>query len=198
MKEQGGKSLGKWPTPMTRLGCAFLTLFAFVSLAQAEERPTAPPLNAAPHAKPSEQPKFPDDFKLNMLIRSTVIAVNQANKTNNYTVLRDLGSPRFREANSAKKLADIFEALRKTKFDLTPILFFTPQMQAQPVLADNGMLRLTGYFDTVPQRINFDFLFEDVESEWMIYGLNISTQSSPAVQNRSATSPPSADLSAKK
>jgi hypothetical protein len=182
---------------MKRSGCALLALFAVASLARAEERPTAPALNAA-GAGPAQQQKLPDDFKLNMLIRSTVIAVNQANKTNNYTVLRDLGSPRFKEANSAKKLADIFEALRKTKFDLTPILFFTPQMQSAPVVADNGMLRLTGYFDTVPQRINFDFLFEDVGGEWMIYGLNISTQSSPAVQNRSATSPSDADLSAKK
>lgn len=123
--------------------------------------------------------KTPDAFKLNMMIKSTVVAVNQANKTNNYTVLRDLGSPRFKEANSAKKLGEIFAPLRKSKFDLSPVLFFTPQMMQLPAIED-GMLRLTGYFDTVPQRVSFDFLFEDVGGEWLIYGVNISTQKSPA------------------
>jgi hypothetical protein len=127
-------------------------------------------------------PKLPDDFKLNMMIRSTVIAVNQANKTNNYTVLRDLGSPRFKEANSAKKLAEVFAALRKSKFDLSPVLFFTPKMLSPPALTENGLLRLTGFFDTVPQRVSFDMLFENVEGEWLIYGINIATERSPAAK----------------
>jgi hypothetical protein len=134
-------------------------------------------------------PKIPDDFKLNMMIRSTVIAVNQANKTNNYTVLRDLGSPRFREANSAKTLAEIFEPLRKAKFDLSPVLFFTPQMLEPPVIADNGMLRMTGFFDTVPQRVSFDMMFEAVKGEWLVYGINIATQRSPANHGQGAAPP---------
>ena len=123
--------------------------------------------------------KIPDDFRLNMMIKSIIVAVNQANKTDNYTVLRDLGSPRFKDANSAKKLGEIFAPLRKSKFDLSPVLFFTPQMMQLPDV-ESGMLRLTGYFDTVPQRVSFDLLFEDVEGEWLIYGVNISTQRSPA------------------
>lgn len=164
---------------MLRFCFALLAVFALAANAQAEEEPGAP-ASKAEKAEPAAAPKMPDSFKLNMMIRSTVIAVNQANKTNNYTVLRDLGSPRFKEGNSAKKLADIFESLRKSKFDLAPILFFTPQMLEQPAIADNGMLRMTGYFDTVPQRVSFDFLFEDVKGEWLIYGLNIATQPSPA------------------
>lgn len=128
--------------------------------------------------------KPPDDFKINMMIRSMVIAVNQANKTNNYTVLRDLGSSRFKEANSAKKLAEVFAELRKSKFDLSPVLFFTPQMFAPPAVTSAGMLRLTGYFDTVPQRVSFDMLFESVKGEWLLYGINIATQRSPAVEGK--------------
>lgn len=124
--------------------------------------------------------ELPDDFKINMMIRSTVIAINQANKTANYSVLRGLGSPRFQDANSAEKLANIFAALRKSKFDLSPVLFFTPTMQQLPAL-ENNELRLHGFFDTVPQRVHFDFLFENVDGEWMIYALNIGTQPSPAV-----------------
>jgi hypothetical protein len=39
-----------------------------------------------------------------ILIRETLIALDQANKTGNYTVLRDLGAPAF-QANSARGLA---------------------------------------------------------------------------------------------
>ena len=35
---------------------------------------------------------MPDAYKLNMLIRTTLIALSQANQTGNYSVLRDLGT----------------------------------------------------------------------------------------------------------
>lgn len=137
------------------------------------------------------QAKLPDEYQLNMLIRSMVIAVNQANKTGNYTVLRDLGSPRFRESNSAERLAAIFEAQRKSKFDLSPILFFTPKLLRPAAMTEEGMLRMTGFFDTRPQRVAFDLLFEDVKSEWQLYGINIATQVAPDV-NVQRDGPPQA------
>jgi hypothetical protein len=161
---------------MLRSGFAFVVALLIL---------TFPAHAQAPDAKGDavlevEAQKLPDSFKLNMMIRSTVIAVNQANQTNNYTVLRDLGSPRFKEANSAEKLRKVFEALRKTKFDLAPVLFFTPKLLEAP-RRENGMLRLTGYFDTAPQRVSFDMLFEDIKGDWLIFGINIATEPSPAV-----------------
>jgi len=171
---------------MVRVGS--LLIAVFVVFAWGGRVAAEPDPSAAQKAAAAQGQKIPDSFKLNMMIRSSVIAVNQANKTNNYTVLRDLGSPRFKEANSAQRLAKIFEALRKAKFDLSPVLFFTPKLVRAPALED-GMLRLAGYFDTVPQRVSFDFLFEDVNGEWMIYGINIATERSPAT---SGNSPPPA------
>lgn len=123
-------------------------------------------------------PKIPDQFKLNMMIRSMIIAVNHANKTGNYTVLRDLGSPRFRKANGAKELALIFKDLRESKFDLSPIFFFTPKLTRVPDF-QNGLLRLTGFFETRPQLVTFDFLFENIEGEWMLFGIDLGTQPAP-------------------
>ncbi len=130
------------------------------------------------------KPSLPDEFKLNMLIRTTIIAINQANKTNNYTVLRDLGSPRFKEANTPERLARIFESLRNAKFDLSPVLFFTPKLLRPPAIEDSGMLGLTGFFDTRPQRVAFDLLFEDIKGEWQLYGINIATQQAPAASGQ--------------
>lgn len=170
---------------MLRSCCALMAagLLVLGNDARAQAAPEDPAQAAPLEVVPKQE--IPDSFKLNMMIRSTVIAVNQANKTANYTVLRDLGSPRFKEANSAKKLADVFAGLRNAKFDLSPVLFFTPKLLQPPALED-GMLRLTGFFDTVPQRVSFDFLFEDIEGEWLIYGINIATQRSPAASAKNA------------
>ena len=50
-----------------------------------------------------------------LLIKNALISVNQGNLTGNYTVLRDLASPGFRERNSASDLGSIFANLRKQK-----------------------------------------------------------------------------------
>jgi hypothetical protein len=47
----------------------------------------------------------PTDDVLLILIRSSLIALNQANVTGNYSVLRDIGAPDFKQANGADRLA---------------------------------------------------------------------------------------------
>ena len=51
------------------------------------------------------------------LIRSTLLTLNDANRTGNYTVLRDLASPDFQAKNSAADLSEIFTDLRRRHFD---------------------------------------------------------------------------------
>jgi hypothetical protein len=56
-----------------------------------------------------------------MLIRSSLLALDQANKTGNYTVLRDLGSPGFQAGNTAARLSEIFAQQRNEKLDLSGV-----------------------------------------------------------------------------
>ena len=121
-------------------------------------------------------PTVPDQYRLNLLIRSTIIALNQANKTGNYSVLRDLGSPSFQSANSAARLAEIFSAQRHANLDLAPVLFFTPTLVRAPAIDADGMLRLTGFFPTQPQQVNFDLAFEFIQGEWRHFGVSVETQ----------------------
>jgi len=121
----------------------------------------------------AEAPQVPDPYKLNMLIRTTLIALNQANRTGNYTVLRDLAAPAFQRTNNAARLAEIFAKLRKRDLNLSPILFFQPKLQGPANLTDNGLLRLTGYFETKPEQISFDMLFQPVENDWRLFGLAV-------------------------
>lgn len=135
----------------------------------------APPVQAAPG--PRAVP-VPDQYRLNMMIRSTILALNHANLTGNYTVLRDLGAPGFQVANSAARLAEAFAPMRARKLDLSPILFYNPKLVKAPELQDNQFLRLTGLFSTQPEQVNFDLAFQAFAGQWRLAGIAVTT--SPA------------------
>jgi hypothetical protein len=82
---------------------ALLMWLITAGTAIAQGAPKQGPKKAKPSAaqrKAAPKPTLPDPYKLNLLIRSTILAVNQANQTGNYTVLRALASPRFQKGNS--------------------------------------------------------------------------------------------------
>lgn len=159
------------------LSCAAIVAISQASLAQQPQgNLQRPPLEQAePQAAAAP---LPDAYRLNMMIRSSVIALDQANKTGNYTVLQDLAAPSFRAANDSRRLAQIFSRLRQRNLDLSPILFYTPKLIQPPRIAPDGLLRLTGYFPTVPERVNFDLYFQLVGDEWKIFGIGV--EMSPA------------------
>jgi len=120
------------------------------------------------------------------LIRSTLMTLNDANRSGNYTVLRDLSAPGFQAKNSAADLGRIFADLRSRHVDLYAVAVMAPQLTATPAVEGNGMLRLTGYFPTQPLRIAFDLLFQNVDRNWRLFGISVQTQPAPPEANISA------------
>jgi hypothetical protein len=114
------------------------------------------------------------------LVRSTLLTLNDANRSGNYTVLRDLASPDFQTKNTAADLAQSFADLRHRKFDLFAAAILAPQFTADPVLDASGRLRLTGYFATRPLRITFDLTFQSVGGEWRLFAISVATPEAPA------------------
>lgn len=121
------------------------------------------------------------------MIRTTIIALNQANATGNYSVLRDLAAPGFQEANNPARLAEIFAQVRGRNLDLSPILFFEPKLVRPPAIQANGHLRLSGYFETLPERVSFDLAFERSEKDWKLFGIAIEVAAPPPSQSATAT-----------
>ncbi|MBZ9973864.1 MULTISPECIES: hypothetical protein [unclassified Mesorhizobium] len=111
-----------------------------------------------------------------ILARSALLALDQANKTGNYTVLRDLGSPNF-QANSAAGLGDIFASQRKQGLDFSAIAVLEPQLTLLPQIEPSGMLHMAGFFPSVPLQVNFELLFEAVNRQWKIYGVSVNLTS---------------------
>ena len=141
---------------------------------------------------PNPLPPIPSSDRLIMLINSALIALNQANATGNYTVLRDMAAPGLRRANSPERLAQAFANLRSRKLDLAPVLLYEPKLYQKPEINAKGMLRITGFFPTAPERVNFDLIFQPVWGQWRLFGISANTVPAPAPQAapaQPATSP---------
>jgi hypothetical protein len=149
----------------------------------AEQKPpaTAPPAQQQPLPVSVEQVLY--------LIRSTLLTLNDANRSGNYTVLRDLAAPDFQARNNAADLAQSFSDLRRRNFDLDGAALLAPQLTAAPALDQNGMLHLGGYIPTRPQQINFDLVFQVVGNQWRLFGIAISTPDAAPAQPQ-AQAPP--------
>ena len=83
-----------------------------------------------------------------ILIRSSLLALDQANKTGNYTVLRDIGAPGF-QSNTAARLGDIFAKLRNDNLDLSGVAVIDPQLNLLPQIEANGLGTDPGQFRSV-------------------------------------------------
>jgi len=152
--------------------------------AQAPKQQPAPKQQQQP---PAPKPAQIDRNGVLILIRSTLLALDQANKTGNYTVLRDLGSPDF-QANTAAQLAEIFVQQRRDNIDLSGVAVIDPQLTLLPQIEANGLMRMAGFFPSVPTQVNFELLYAPVGGRWRLFGLSVSFgQAAPA-----APQPPAA------
>jgi hypothetical protein len=173
-----------------RIGCivaAALVLLASAAAAQQAPKsadPRALPPAAAPAAKGQKQASpaspiaVPPPEALLALIRSALIALDHANWTDNYTVLRELGGPGLQRYSSAQ-LGTIFAGLRQQNVDLLPVAVVTPQLTQAPTISREGLLQLIGFFPTQPRRIEFHIVYQPVAQQWKLFGLTVNLAAAP-------------------
>lgn len=117
---------------------------------------------------------MPNANQLVLLVRNTLITLNDAIQTGNFTVLRDRGAPGFHAANSAGRLSQIFSDLTSRGVDLSVVSIVTPQITEPPVLnRQRGTLNIKGYFPAPPVHIDFEVLYQLVEGRWRLFGLSV-------------------------
>ena len=159
---------------LRRLGLAAVLLAAVAglsstppALAQAKKEPRAATKPAGPVSANI------DRNGVLILVRSALLALDQANRTGNYTVLRDLGAPGF-QVNTDARLAEIFAAQRKQGLDLSGVAVLEPQLTLLPQIETDGMLHMAGFFPSVPKQLNFELLFAPADHKWKIFGISIN------------------------
>lgn len=143
------------------------------------------------HPAETAKPAQIDKNGLLILIRSTLYALDLANKSGNYSILREISAPGFAAANDAARLSQIFRNLREKNADLSGVLVYEPQLTVMPQIEKNGLMRLAGFFPSATSQLKFEMLFAPVDGRWKIFGL--MADFAPAVAAPSIPVPPPAN-----
>lgn len=147
-------------------------------------------VHAQPAPAQAPKPAQIDRNGVLILIRSSLLALDQANKTGNYTVLRDIGAPGF-QSNTAARLGEIFAKLRNDNLDLSGVAVIDPQLNLLPQIEANGLMHMAGFFPSVPAQVNFELSFAPVSGQWRLFGISVSIgQSGPAAPDPAQPPPP--------
>jgi hypothetical protein len=145
-----------------------------------EEHKLTKTSRASQRPKPSGDTKLPVGLDQTLyLIRSTLLTLNDANRTGNYSVLRDLAAPGVQARYTPADLAQIFSGLRENHVDLSAVALAAPQLSGPPRLELHGDLRVIGYFPTQPRQINFNLQFQIVAGHWRWLELSVTTPDAP-------------------
>src|SRR3954464_1670751 len=108
-----------------------------------------------------------------MLCGLSLVVCSPANRTGNYSVLRDISAPTFQNNNSAATLAGIFEPFRSRHIDLSNVVIVSPVYEQRPAVRA-GVLRAKGIFPLRPNPIGFDLAFESVSGEWRLLAISVA------------------------
>jgi hypothetical protein len=171
---------------LSRLALTLALIFSIHSASAQQAKPSA--ANSPP---PKQEGMTIDAITLTLMIKGAVLALHQANITGNYSVLRDLGTPLFREQFNLTSLAEAFTNLRARKINLAAALLIAPNLTKSPELSKNGELVLVGDFPTQPLQIRFKLAFEQIDGVWRIAGMAVDAVP-PRTAQVSAAPPASA------
>ena len=175
-------------TPRHLFSGLIWVLAAFVCLVTAGD--SVAQTKGAPLQKPAApEVVLPSAETTVILIRTTLLSLNDALRTGNYTVLRDIASPSFREANNAGRLYEIFSNLAGKNINLSAVALLVPQVPQAPSIDQNKRLHISGYFPGNPIQLNFDLIFEAVNDQWRLFGIAVNPTSSTTANPEAPASP---------
>lgn len=150
-----------------------ILLFAGVSgpvLAQqtAPARGSAPSVQPPPSLRPT-----PSQLELSKMIWSTMAAVDHANRSGNYSVLRDISASGFQINNNPTQLAQVFAGIRNLNVDLGNTLLVPPTYTVAPQLVNETVFRVQGVFQLRPISIGFDLYYQWEQGRWKLFGIDL-------------------------
>ena len=147
--------------------------FAIFAVASSSVYAEEKPQQAAKPAAPAKQEMQIEKVTVIVLIKSTIMALQHANQTGNYSILRDLGSPIFRERYDQAALTAAFANLRGRQINLNPVLFLAPNLSKAPDMTAGNELHLVGNFPTQPLQIQYDMRFLYLDGAWRLNGFAV-------------------------
>jgi hypothetical protein len=130
---------------------------------------------AAGAAIAQSQP-LPTPLVEEVMVKTTLLTLNDANLTGNYDVMHAKMAKAFREKFGSDTLEQAFRTFAGKHID---IIAATPPVTTQEARIDrNGALMLRGYFDTTPSRLNYALDYAISEGEWKLIAIDVKVKES--------------------
>jgi hypothetical protein len=127
-------------------------------------------------AAPAHAQKPPEPAQQEILIKTTLMTFNDANLTQNYTVLHSKLSKPFRDQFSPDRLKEVFKPFVEQKIDIDLIAAKTPVADKPAEVDDRGVLSLNGHFDTTPSHVFYDLGYVMSDGEWKPIKINVNVK----------------------
>jgi hypothetical protein len=122
------------------------------------------------------QIKLPDQSQQEVLIKTTLLTFNDANVTENYSVLHAKVSKPFRDQFPLDRLKEVFKVFVEKHIDFAIIATKTPLPTEEPKIDENGKLILQGYFDTTPNHVYYDLNYILSDGQWKPIKINVNVR----------------------
>jgi len=165
---------------LSTLCAAVLAIAATPAAAQAVQpgaRLQQPSVQPPPSIRPT-----PSQLELSRMIWSTVAAVDHANRSGNYSVLRDISAQNFQINYNPARLTEIFAGLRNSNIDLSTALLVPPTYYEAPQMLSENLFQVKGLFQLRPVSIQFVMAFQWEQGRWKLAGIDIQPAEMVAAQ----------------
>jgi hypothetical protein len=131
----------------------------------------------------AQSPALPTPKVEEVMVKTSLLSLNDANLTGDYNVLYAKMAKPFRERFSADTLKQAFASFAGHHIDA--IAGMAIVATSPPGIDANGALHLRGYFDTTPSRLSYELDYAASEGEWKLIAIDVKVRSQST--NASAT-----------
>lgn len=125
-------------------------------------------------AAPAGSQPLPTPLVEEVMVKTSLLTLNDANITGNYDVMYAKMAKAFRDRFGADTLKQAFKSFAGKHIDI---------IAAKPIVATNearingnGALMLRGYFDTTPSRLSYELDYAVSEGEWKLIAIDIKVR----------------------
>ena len=126
-------------------------------------------------AAEAQTPAPPTPKVEEVMVKTSLLTLNDANLTGNYNVLYAKMAKPFRERFSSDTLKQAFRDFAGHHIDAIAGLPVVPT--SEPRIDEQGELLLRGHFDTTPSRLIYELDFAISEGEWKLIAIDVKVKS---------------------
>ena len=119
---------------------------------------------------------IPSPLVQEVLIKSNLVSLNDAVVTGNYDVMHEKMSKPFRDQFPMEKFKLLFKDFvdKHAVFDVVVAKPVVPDSEAK--IDADGVLRLSGHFDTTPKQVKYRLGFIPSEGLWKLVAIKVDIE----------------------